>query len=444
MVAPPMKEIERNLINWPKTSHAAHDLADSELTNVILYHTMHSSRDVRCSYLASSSAHSPDAGNQELDGGNDQMGLMPWERNATAFSGREPSAVPNGHRSPTIERFSTAEHSSWVGIVANLNSGSGASQQLVRRLVRELGKVGLRSEIAWTPAERQALVTEAGYGTGCRCLVAVGGDGTVSALVNEQPKVPITVLPAGTENLAAQHFRLRRNPALLARTIAAGQVIRMDVGCAAGRRFMLMTGFGFDGDVVTRHHRSRTTRSGKVKPTHRAAYVEPILRASLFYRFPPINVAVVDAGSEEVLSGTTVFVFNLPRYALGLPFAPQARQDDGLLDLVVFRDPGPFQALYYLWRVLCGTHLDHPGVFHRRVRKVRVTSHDAVPAQLDGDPAGFLPAAAKGNSSEEATRQVPLADWVVEVIPGSVDVLVPPIQHAQSPAVPLVRTRVPR
>ena len=51
-----------------------------------------------------------------------------------------------------------------------------------------------------------------------------------------------------------------------------------------------MTGFGFDGDVVSRHHHSRSTASGKIKPTHRAAYVEPILRASLFYRFPTITV----------------------------------------------------------------------------------------------------------------------------------------------------------
>jgi len=366
------------------------------------------------------------------------------ESNVAGISGREPSMIPNQRGNTAIDRFSASEQATWVGIVANRGSGSGASLQLVRRLVRDLAKVGLRTEIAWTLAERHALVAEAGCDAGCRCLVAVGGDGTLSALINEQPKVPITVLPAGTENLAAQHFRLRRNPAWLARTITAGHVIRMDIGCAAGRRFLLMTGFGFDGDVVTRHHRSRTSPSGKVKPTHRAAYFEPILRASLFYRFPRISVAIADTGAEEVLNGTTVFVFNLPRYALGLPFAPQARQDDGLLDLVVFRDPGPFQALYYLWRVLRGTHLDHPGVFHRRVRRVKVTSHEAVPAQLDGDPAGFLSAAATGCFGEKRTEQEPGADWVIEVIPGAVDVLVPSMHSASTSTVPLARTCLSR
>ncbi len=49
-----------------------------------------------------------------------------------------------------------------------------------------------------------------------------------------------------------------------------------------------------------------------------------------------------------------------PGTPLGLPFVPVAREDDGWLDLVVFREPGPFQALYYLWKVLCGIHLGDP------------------------------------------------------------------------------------
>ncbi|WP_165230256.1 diacylglycerol/lipid kinase family protein [Aquisphaera insulae] len=332
----------------------------------------------------------------------------------------------------------------WVGIVANRGSGRGAGQALVRRLCRELSARGLGTEIAWTPDERRTLVAGADRSSGCRCLVAVGGDGTVSALVNDQPRVPITVLPSGTENLAAQHFKLRRNPAWLARVIAAGHVERVDVGSAAGRRFLLMVGFGFDGDVVSRHHRARTS-SGRVKPTHRAAYVEPILRSSLFYRFPPITARILDVGAEEELSGTTIFVFNLPRYALGLPFAPQARQDDGLLDLVIFRDPGPFRALYYLWRVFRGTHLDHPGVFHRRVRRLLVSSAESVPVQLDGDPAGTL--SAESGPDERATEtSVGEPGWVMEVVPGALQVLVasPHLDASQGLALPLARGYRPR
>jgi diacylglycerol kinase family enzyme len=345
---------------------------------------------------------------------------------------------------PGRESASVSAKGNCVGIVANRGSGTGSSNRLVERLVSELARLGLVAEIAWTPEERQGLVAAAVHDSRYRCLVAVGGDGTVSALINDGPKVPITVLPAGTENLTAQHFGLRRNPAWLAATIAAGRVARIDLGNAAGRRFMLMTGFGFDGDIVTRHHTSRTSRSGRVKTTHRAAYVEPILRSSLFYKFPSILVEVLDTGAREVLQGTTVFVFNLPRYALGLPFAPDASQDDGLLDLVVFRDPGPFQALYYLWRVFCGTHLDHPGVFHRRVRRVHVRSAEQVPVQLDGDPAGSLAPPEMELPDPGLNRQLSSQGWNIEVLPGAIELIVPASHPGLASALPLASARVMR
>src|SRR5262249_39021253 len=149
-------------------------------------------------------------------------------------------------------------------------------------------------------------------------------------------------------------------------------------------------------------------RGGVVRPTNRVSYVEPVLRSSLEYRFPLLDIRITDPDCEEVLTGTSVFLFNLPRYALGPPFAPTALADDGLLDLVVFRNAGPFQALYYLWLVLRGVHLGTPGVFHRRVRKVMVSAVAPVPVQLDGDPSGYV-TAGEGASLDGA--------WTLEVLP---------------------------
>jgi diacylglycerol kinase (ATP) len=325
----------------------------------------------------------------------------------------------------------------WIGIVANQASGLGRGRRLVEELVTQLRHRGLGAHVAWTPEERTALVSRAAARDGaCRCLVAVGGDGTVSALLNERPHRPVTVLPAGTENLVARHFGLRRDPRTLAGTIATGRPIPVDVGQAQGRRFLLMAGFGFDAEIVSRHHRSRVSHSGGVRPTHRIAYVEPILRSSFSYRFPAISVRIVDPGAEEVLRGTTVFVFNLPRYALGLPFVPLAREDDGWLDLVIFRNPGPLQALYYLCKVVCGIHLNDPGVFHRRVRKVVVTADEPIPVQLDGDPGGYLlprgsdePADGQQDGSatlrhlEDQPAHIHPSEWNIEILPSALRIL---------------------
>jgi diacylglycerol kinase family enzyme len=299
--------------------------------------------------------------------------------------------------------------SSWVGIAANARSGIGTGPRKVRRLERALERHGLEPRVAWTLAERAALLEQARTDPACRCLVAVGGDGTVADVFNACPTVPVTVLPAGTENLFARHFGLRGRSEALAEAIASGHTCPLDLGLAGGRRFALMAGFGFDADVVTRHHRARAL-GGTIRRTHRAAYIAPVLRASVSYRFPALTLRAAGPDGEEVLTGTTAFLFNLPRYALGLPFAPTASGSDGLLDLVVFRDPGPWRALQYLWLVLRRLHLRRPGVFHRRVRRVTVSTAGAVPVQLDGDPGG---------------RVDPGRSWTVEVLPHAANVLVP-------------------
>jgi diacylglycerol kinase (ATP) len=344
----------------------------------------------------------------------------------------------------------------WVGIVANRGSGAGRGRRLVEDLVGELRRLGLHADVAWTPEARAALVERATREADCRCLVAVGGDGTVSALVNERPSRPLTVMPAGTENLVARHFGLRNDPHGLARTIAGGRSVPVDIGQADGRRFLLMAGFGFDADVVTRHHHGRIA-SGHVRPTSRVAYVRHILRACFSYRFPTISVQIADPGAQEVLRGTTVFFFNLPRYALGLPFVPIARDDDGWLDLVVFRRPGPFQAFYYLCKVFLGIHLHDPTVSHRRVRKAIVTARATIPVQLDGDPGGYLlPHAAapasddivhpsndslSGNGAISRPVVTQPGEWTIEILPSALTMLVPARrgQEGRTPRAPLVK-----
>ncbi len=307
----------------------------------------------------------------------------------------------------------------WVGIAANAYSGRGRGRGRVERLREALVARGLDVRVGWTLEEHARLVEEARHDRSCRCLVAAGGDGTVAALINARPGVPVTVLPAGTENLFARHFGIRSNPEALAGTILAGQTERIDLGRAGNRLFSLMAGIGFDADVVSRHHTARV-RGGRLRTTHRAAYVEPVLRSSFCYRFPELTVTAEgpEGGPAETIVGTTAFLFNLPRYALNLPFAPKARGDDGLLDLVVFRDPGPLRALRYLWLVFRGLHLRCPGVTHRQVRRVAIVSTEDVPVQLDGDPGGTVLAAGS-------------QPWTVEAVPGSLDVLVPPA-HAST------------
>ena len=122
-----------------------------------------------------------------------------------------------------------------MGIVPTRGAGQGKGRVKVDRLVSEFHKVGLEPRVAWSLEERAAPVAESTGDKQARCLVAVGGDGTVAALVNERPNVPITVLPCGTENLFARHFGLGRNPSRLAAAIAAGRLTPLDLALTGSR-----------------------------------------------------------------------------------------------------------------------------------------------------------------------------------------------------------------
>ncbi len=229
-----------------------------------------------------------------------------------------------------------------------------------------------------------------------RALVSVGGDGTAAELVNRTVSgVPLTVFPAGNENLLARHFGLGAAPEECYRTLVDGQIVRVDTGRANNRIFLLMIGCGFDAEVV---HSLHTIRKGHINT---ASYINPLLASIRHYDYPELRVYWTEEGAQaipghdatEVAAAEVrwLFAFNLPGYGAGLQIAPEADGHDGLLDVCTFRQGGLMHGLLYAAAVLTGTHRQLTDFTRRRVRRLRVTSQGKVPYQLDGDPGGFLP-----------------------------------------------------
>ena len=320
----------------------------------------------------------------------------------------------------------------WVGVIANASAGRGHGRRRVAQYVEALAKYGFACQVAWTHAERRALIAQAVADPSCRCLVAAGGDGTVATLLNERPAraIPIATLPSGTENLFATEFGLNSCPDEVARAVALGTPQPIDLGEVVEDRrlFSLMAGVGFDADVVTRHHLTRLKGrpEGSVGTTSRLAYVRSILESSWEYRFPTVQARFLEptSGRDQVLEGAMVFMFNLPRYALGLPVVPPRPAADGKLDLIVFQRPGVPHMVRYLWMVARGVHLNRPDVTHCRVVEATLSIQGERPApiQLDGDPGGFLE---------------PGHFKTIRVVPSAVSVMVPPRYRWRAPRGPL-------
>lgn len=279
-----------------------------------------------------------------------------------------------------------------VLISVNPMAGFRSSQHRVDRLVELLRQRGFQAEIL-TELERVAELANHQHTEGrLRALVGVGGDGTAAELANRvAPGVPVTMLPAGNENLLARYLKLGHTPEDVCRTIAGGSLVRLDVGRADRRIFLLMIGCGLDAEVVRRVHDRRTGHIGK------RHYLKPIWELIRSYEYPELRVywGHGDADAAEVQSPPDavrwLFAFNLPCYGGGLRLAPQADGTDGLLDVCAFRRGSPWHTLRYTAAVLRGRHQAMADCTTRRVRRLRITSQAEVPYQLDGDPGGWLP-----------------------------------------------------
>src|SRR5262249_48014573 len=123
---------------------------------------------------------------------------------------------------------------------------------------------------------------------------------------------------------------------------------------------------------------------------NKLSYVLPILQTLGSYPYPMIEAEVEETG--ERLRGAMAFVFNIPQYAMGIPVARGADATDGRLDLYVFERPGLRHLARYLLAILFGRQHQLPDFQHRAVRRVRLWSNQRAPLQIDGDPAGWLPA----------------------------------------------------
>jgi diacylglycerol kinase (ATP) len=301
-----------------------------------------------------------------------------------------------------------------VLISRNPNAGARDNQAAVAVLSNALRHHGLEpAEFTELEALTAAVQVEANARR-LRCVVAAGGDGTVSLLANVlSPDTPLAILPLGTENLLSQYLELEQpaSPQQVAHWIAESYTIQLDAGLANDRLFLLMVGCGFDAEVVRRLHAQRT---GHIQ---HFSYIRPILEAIHSYRYPPLRVCIRSSPPGEMsqlvsFSGDDpaarldsnssdgdatyqrarwAFVVNLPQYAGGLRIAPMAIGSDGLLDVCTFRQGSLWHGLRYLIGVAMGRHRRWSDYRHTLAREVRIECDEPIPYQCDGDPGGFLP-----------------------------------------------------
>lgn len=284
-------------------------------------------------------------------------------------------------------------------VFGNPRAGARSRQETIDAFVSQLESRKYQIEKVTDPAVLSDLVATRLKEGDLRLVVSAGGDGTVRLVVNLTPaETPIMPLPMGTENLLAKYLRIPKEPDQWPEIVDSGSLVRWDTGRVIegdqSRIFLLMLGCGFDADVVRRLDESR---SGHI---WHLSYMKPILDSMRNYEYPELQIEYRSNESELWTSCTShwAFAFNVPTYAGGLRIAPVADPTDGMLDLCTFTGASLPQSLFQLAAVLLRQQGEWSGFSHVGSPRIRISSEQKVPYQIDGDTGGYLPVELEVNS----------------------------------------------
>lgn len=216
-------------------------------------------------------------------------------------------------------------------------------------------------------------------------VVACGGDGTVNEVVNglAGSPTPLGVIPMGTVNIWALETGISRNPVKAAELLLRGQIRTVDLGLAGQRFFLLMAGLGFDGHVA------RLLHPGMKRLLGIGAYLGAGATAALRYAGAPAQLEV--DGKHLTAQLLWLVVGNTRLYGGLIKITPQAKIDDGLLDICLFKGERGIRILSYLWAVGWRYHTSIKGIEYYRCKEITVHSEKPLPTQVDGDPLGTTP-----------------------------------------------------
>lgn len=276
-------------------------------------------------------------------------------------------------------------------IVFNPTAGRFPSQILTERAANVLRERGWQVQLKRTKGGAHiAQIARQAAQEGLDALFIAGGDGSVNCAVNglHGSATALGVLPAGTANVWAkelgQHgFTWTRWMALeaSAKNLASAPIRSVDVGFYNDHPFLLWAGVGLDAFIV---HQSEP-RSRFEKQFALAPYVARTIRHAISWK--GINLRVKADDTEIGGRYLMAVVSNIHLYAGGFArISPQARLNDGIMDLWLFEGETFLETMTVARDLLSGRHVHSSQVTCIPFKSLQFSSNDPIDVQLDGEP----------------------------------------------------------
>jgi YegS/Rv2252/BmrU family lipid kinase len=272
-----------------------------------------------------------------------------------------------------------------VAVIINPISGTGGRLDAARHRAEQaaalLEQQRVTGEVFVTERPGHARELTAGaLARGVSTVVAWGGDGTVNEVASALSfrDASLAIVPSGSGNGLARELRVPFDPPRAFAVALSGETFRIDAGELDGRLFFNIAGVGLDAQVAHRFAAGGLIRRGFLR------YLEITTQELFTYR--AVEHTIVTDGDRMRVRALLIAIANARQYGNGALIAPDARLDDGLLDVVVVKERSPISALLQMPRLFSGRIAHVPGVAMRVAVDIEITSTRPVIYHVDGEP----------------------------------------------------------
>jgi YegS/Rv2252/BmrU family lipid kinase len=272
-----------------------------------------------------------------------------------------------------------------VAVIINPISGAGRQPDVARQRAELatafLDSRGIEAEVFVTERGGHAHeLARAALGRGASLCIAWGGDGTINEVASALAfsDAALGIVPSGSGNGLSRELSIPFDAPAALEIAISGRDRVIDAGEIEGRYFFNLAGVGLDARIAHQFAATGLVRRGFRR------YLE-IAGSEIFARaHHEYEIAIDDQRRRSHV--LLVAIANGRQYGNGALIAPQARIDDGKLDVVVVDDRSPWGVMRHAPKLFRGRLAEVPGVTMTVATRVEITASEPLIYHIDGEP----------------------------------------------------------
>ncbi len=286
--------------------------------------------------------------------------------------------------------------------IVNPAAGGRSTHREWPLIKKHLTDKGLLFDYVYTEGIGHAIeLAREAANTGYRYLIAVGGDGTVNEVVNGilnstgSHNTLLGIVSAGTTCSFARSIGIPLDPLSSCQLLTSQNRLSIDVGIVEytsegqnlHRYFVNEADVGLGATVVeaSKHITNYFGRKINYLP-----HVIGGFASLISYKNKRITLCVEDE-TEDVFDCAMLVIANGTHFGGGMQIAPDAKPNDGLLDMVIFGDMGKSELLKIWPMTYKGRHVSHHKVRTLKIRNVAIQCAEKILVEADGELLGEGP-----------------------------------------------------